>query len=304
MICLTTMAFLSIFAKKNKFNFKQMTSLLRFRIIFTFSFLIVFLFTAMAQNKNNDLVITPGTLTFKVKTITNNTMFSPKNVLAIWIKDAQGNFVVSLKVMAKDQKSNLVKWNASSLENTVDATTGATLTSHQSHTVTWNGKNAAGVEMQDGIYQIWVEYTSNNSASENKPGPFMTLDFTKGIDSQHVAPANQTYFQNIVADWVPLNTGMDDFSKAGAGVKIYPNPFHDKVNIQLVCSKPSQTHITVYDVSGKKVAELLSGSVGAGTRKITWNGTSDDGKKLINGEYFIQTKVNGFTQTQKVLLNR
>lgn len=281
-----------------------MSVLLKLKVIFTFSLITGFLGISIAQNKANDGTFTPGILTFTVKTITNNTMFSPKNVLAIWIKDAQGNFVASLKVMAKDQKPNLVKWNASSLGNTVNATTGATLTAHQTHTVTWNGKNATGLEMQDGNYQIWVEYTSNNSTSENKPGPFMKVDFTKGVSSQHVTTANQSYFQNLVADWVPLNTGLEDFSKSGAVVNIYPNPFSKATNIKLICNKPSQARIIVYGISGGKVAELLSDSFNAGTRTIIWDGTADNGQRLINGVYFIQIQVNGFTETQKVLLNR
>jgi len=281
-----------------------MSDLFKIKLVFKFSLIAGLFVTYIEQKQNNDVTATSGTLTFKVKTITNSTMFSPKNVLAIWIKDAKGNFVVSLKVMAKDQKSHLVKWNASSRGNTVDATTGATLGSHQTHTVTLNGKNAAGAEMQDGIYQIWVEYTSNNSASENKPGPFMKVDFTKGVNPEHVAPANQTYFQNIVADWVPLNTGLDDFSKSGAAVKIYPNPFSNEMNIQLKCNKPSQVSINVYDVSGKRVAELLSAFLSTGTRTVTWNGNANDGQKLVNGVYFIQIQVNGFSETQKVLLNR
>jgi len=255
-----------------------------------------------AQNHDNQLGVTPGTLTFTVKTITNNSTYSPKNVLAIWIKDAQGNFVVSRKVMANARKQHLVKWNASSSGNVVSATTGATLSSHQTHTITWDGKNAAGMDMPDGIYQVWVEYTSTNSASNGNQGPFLSLEFDKGPAIKHVTPANTTYYQNIVADWVPLGVGMNDLSKSGADVQIFPNPFGTETTIQINCSSQSQAYICVFNNSGQKVAELLNDSFSAGSRTFTWNGISDNGYKLENGLYFVQIQLNGYSEIRKVII--
>jgi len=261
-------------------------------------------FPIQAQNTHGMLDATPGTLTFTVKSITNNSTYSPKNVFAIWIKDASGNFVVSRKVMANARKQHLVKWNASSAGNTVTATTGATLTSHQTHNISWDGKNAAGIEMPDGTYQIWVEYTSTNSASNGNLGPSLMVEFGKGPYIQHITPANATYYQNIVADWVPLGVGMNDFSKAGVSIKIFPNPFSNETTLQLVCDKPSQAYISVFNASGEKAAELINDSFGIGTHTFTWDGTFDSGQKLPNGMYYIQIQVNGFTEIQKVIIRR
>lgn len=243
-------------------------------------------------------------LTFTVKTVTNNSSYSPRNVLAIWIKDSNGNFVVSRKVMANSRKQHLVKWNASSTGNTISATTGATLNSHQVHTVTWDGKNAAGTDMPDGIYQIWVEYTSTNSASNGNQGPYLTVEFDKGPVLKHVTPINATYYQDIIADWVPLNVGFGNLSKAGASIKIFPNPFSNETKIELSCERPSQAYISVFNASGKKVAELLNDSFSAGTRNYVWDGTSNTRQKLSNGLYFIHISVNGFSEIQKIIINR
>jgi len=272
-------------------------------LIMTIFSLIVAL-ASQAQNSYNHSGITPGTLTFTVKTVTNNSTYSPKNVLAIWIKDAQGNFVVSRKVMANARKQHLVKWNNSSAGNTVSAITGSTLSNHQTHTVTWDGKNAAGVEVQDGTYQIWVEYTSTNSASNGNQGPFLTVEFEKGPAVQHITPANATYYQNIVADWVPLGVGMTDFSKSGATVKIFPNPCSSQTTIEANFDKPSQAYFCVYNLEGKKVAELVNDSFSAGTKLFYWDCLTDNRQRLENGLYLVQIQVNGFTEMQKVLINR
>jgi hypothetical protein len=65
---------------------------------------------------------TDGTVTFTVLTVSNGATYSPKNVLAIWVKNAQGNFVISRKVMAANRKQHLVKWVASSANNVVNFT--------------------------------------------------------------------------------------------------------------------------------------------------------------------------------------
>jgi flagellar hook assembly protein FlgD len=252
----------------------------------------------------NPLTSTPGTLTFTVKTITNNSTYSPKNILAIWIKDSNGNFVVSRKVMANKRIQHLVKWNASSLGVTTSATTGATLSSHGLHTVTWDGKNAAGIDMADGIYQVWVEYSSTNSAINNTPGPSMYVEFQKGTSAQHITPADGTYFQNSVADWVPLTAANSDLSKAGTHLEIYPNPFAGETTLKLKCDKPSQVYISAFDASGKKVAELVSDSFNSGTRYYTWDGTSDSGQKLKNGLYFIHIQINGLSEIRKVIIGK
>lgn len=267
-------------------------------------FLSCVLTKAYSQGVNNMQAATPGTLTFSVTTINNNSTYSPKNVLAIWIKDASGNFVISRKVMAGTRKQHLVKWNASSLGVTTSATTGATLRSHESHTITWDGKNAAGTDMPDGTYQIWVEYTSTNSASNGNAGPSLSVNFIKGPASQHLTPVNTTYFQSIIADWVPLSTGTAKLSLSGAAVKIYPNPFGTETTLLLSCDKASQAYIVVLNSVGKKVAELVSDTFSAGTHTFTWDGTADNGQKLENGIYFVQIRVNGYSEIQKVLICR
>lgn len=281
-----------------------MTSFFRFSRPFLLKICLFIAIPINAQKTANLLDATPGTLTFTVKSITNNSTYSPKNVFAIWIKDAQGNFVVSRKVMANARKQHLVKWNASSAGSTATATTGATLSSHQTHTITWDGKNAAGLEMQDGTYQVWVEYTSTNSASNGNQGPSLMVEFSKGPYIQHITPTDVTYYQNIVADWVPLGVGVNDLSKSGASVEIFPNPFSSETTIKLVCDKPTQAFVRLFDASGKNIAELIDDSFGTGTHTFTWDGTSDTGKKLSNGLYYIQIQVNGFSETQKVLLCR
>ncbi len=247
---------------------------------------------------------TTGSMTFTVKTITNNTGYSPKHVLAIWIKDSQGNFVVSCKVMANTRKKHLVKWKSSSSENTTNAITGATLSTHQTHTITWDGKDYSGNLMADGVYQVWVEYTSQNSASGQPAGPYMSLEFNKTTASEHLAPASLNYFSNIVLDWVPDGVGIEEAASLNSRVSVYPNPFSENVKLTFDIDKQSQLQSYVVDQAGKMVAVLANEVVSAGGYELTWDGKNDQNRRLQPGIYFIILRVNGVSTSHKVLMMR
>jgi len=152
----------------------------------------------MPGNTDNSKATSGGLLTFTVRTVTAGGNYAPKHVLAIWVeKDA--SFVKSRKVMATVRKQYLYTWVAASNYNTTDAITGATLTSHQTHTVTWNCKDLSGNIVPDGDYKVWVEFTEQHAQ-----GPVTSFTFTKGPNAMHLTPADQTYFKDIVVDFLPV----------------------------------------------------------------------------------------------------
>ncbi len=148
---------------------------------------------------------TPGTVTFTFKTVTDNGTYSPKHVLAVWVEDANG-FVKSRLVQAQQRKQYLYTWIASTSQNTVDATTGATLSSHQQRTVTWDCTDLSGNIVPDGDYTIRVEYTDKHAQ-----GPLTAVSFTKGTTSVHLTPANATYFINMDLLYTP-SIAVADFN--------------------------------------------------------------------------------------------
>ncbi len=145
----------------------------------------------------NSKSTTGGLLTFTIRTVTDNGTFSPKHVLAIWVEDADG-FVKTRKAMANQRKQYLYTWKAASNYNVIDAITGVTLTSHQSHTVTWDFTDLSGNIVPDGDYTVWVEFTDKHAQ-----GPLYNLTFTKGPEAQSMTPPDETYFKDIQLDFVP-----------------------------------------------------------------------------------------------------
>lgn len=146
---------------------------------------------------------TAGTVTFTFKTVTDNGTYSPKHVMAVWVEDSNG-FVKSRLVQAQQRKQYLYTWIAASGQNSVDAVTGATLSSHQQRTINWDCTDLSGNVVPDGDYTIRVEYTDKHAQ-----GPLTAVTFTKAGSSVHLTPANQTYFTNMDLQYTPAAPTAD-----------------------------------------------------------------------------------------------
>ena len=163
------------------------------------SFLLIFIagFTSFVIDLKSQPA-TGGEMTFSVSTVTANGNFAPRHVLAIWVEDQSG-FVLTRKLSGDRRKEYLYTWNNNSGGNVVDATTGATLTSHQTHTVTWDCGNVNGEIVPDGDYTVIVEFTE-----EHAQGPLREITFTKGSEMVSLAPADDANFKDIELLFEPI----------------------------------------------------------------------------------------------------
>ena len=84
----------------------------------------------------------------------------------------------------------------------------------------------------------------------------------------------------------------------------YPNPFTEQTQVAFVLSVQSRVDAEVFDVLGRKVKSLFSGSLPAGYEELAWNGATDNGTRASSGVYFIRVTVNGSSKVLKVLYLR
>ncbi|MCX6640614.1 MAG: T9SS type A sorting domain-containing protein [bacterium] len=77
----------------------------------------------------------------------------------------------------------------------------------------------------------------------------------------------------------------------------FPNPFNPTTTISYSLPTTSLVNLSIYDVSGKKVAELVNGMRAAGAKKITF-----DGSNLTSGIYFCRLQAGEYSAVQKMIL--
>jgi hypothetical protein len=89
---------------------------------------------------------------------------------------------------------------------------------------------------------------------------------------------------------------------AGA-VSIGPNPFASTTNISVDLAASARVDLTVYDVSGRRVATLMNAHAARGLHNTTWNGRDEAGHALVSGVYFVRLSLNGnAVETHRVTL--
>jgi hypothetical protein len=79
----------------------------------------------------------------------------------------------------------------------------------------------------------------------------------------------------------------------------FPNPFNPSTTIRYSLTEKGNVKIFVYDILGRKIAELVNEFKEAGLHNIDFNG-----KELPSGIYFYRITCNNFSSTRKMLLLR
>ncbi|MCK4413553.1 MAG: right-handed parallel beta-helix repeat-containing protein [Candidatus Eisenbacteria sp.] len=83
-----------------------------------------------------------------------------------------------------------------------------------------------------------------------------------------------------------------------------PNPFGRSTVIRFELARPSEVDLSVYDVSGRRLRILASGSRVAGQHVLTWNGRDDGKRSLASGIYFLRLAAGEVHQTRRLVLLR
>ncbi len=110
-------------------------------------------------------------------------------------------------------------------------------------------------------------------------------------------------YATFMANWFPIvsvdeNTTLPtEFALANN----YPNPFNPSTSIAFDVPTSSEVMITVYNVLGQKVIDLVNSDYAAGTYNVTWNGVDAAGTPVSSGLYMYKMTAGNFSATSKML---
>jgi large repetitive protein len=177
---------------------------------------------------------------------------SAKHYAVVWVTTANTNFITTLWKQGNANFSYSIwtqhfpTWTAQRAGSTAlpaapDGYTSATATSYAATdpsppaaglasnpiNITWNGKDANGVVVEDGSYKFWIEYAEDFGTHGTDTGGLTTggLTFTKGPASSTVNPANQgtvggpsggNNFTSMSIVWTPAATTVAPSITSGA----------------------------------------------------------------------------------------
>mgnify|MGYP000695792920 CR=1 FL=1 len=82
----------------------------------------------------------------------------------------------------------------------------------------------------------------------------------------------------------------------------YPNPFNPITSLRYDLPEQAQVTLTIYDLIGREVAQLINTTQDAGYRSVKWDATDMHGKPVSAGVYLYQIRASEFVQTRKMVL--
>lgn len=83
-----------------------------------------------------------------------------------------------------------------------------------------------------------------------------------------------------------------------------PNPFNPQTEITFTLAADEMVEMDVYDVRGRRVAELASGRFAAGLHTCTWNGRDVAGRGVASGVYFVRFRAGSIQMHHRLALVR
>ncbi|RMF10870.1 MAG: T9SS C-terminal target domain-containing protein [Candidatus Neomarinimicrobiota bacterium] len=97
---------------------------------------------------------------------------------------------------------------------------------------------------------------------------------------------------------VALSTGNETLQPQQYALRNnYPNPFNPTTSIEYVVPRAGEVTLTIYNLMGQEVDQLVNHVQKAGTYTVKWNGS-----QAASGVYFYQLRAGDFVQTKKMIL--
>ena len=82
----------------------------------------------------------------------------------------------------------------------------------------------------------------------------------------------------------------------------YPNPFNPVTTLRYDLPENGLVNITIYDMLGNVITELVNEVQNSGYKSIQWNATNNQGQPVSTGVYLYSIEVGDFRQTKKMIL--
>ena len=82
----------------------------------------------------------------------------------------------------------------------------------------------------------------------------------------------------------------------------FPNPFNPLTSLRYAIPKIATVKITVYDVLGNIIKNILNKEQSPGFKTVQWDATNNQGEPVSAGLYIFSIEAGDFRQTRKMIL--
>jgi hypothetical protein len=82
----------------------------------------------------------------------------------------------------------------------------------------------------------------------------------------------------------------------------FPNPFNPVTSIRFSLKEASDVKLSIYNMKGQLVSNLVNAPMNAGNHQLVWNGRDDKGSPVASGIYLYRMEAGSYRATQKMML--
>lgn len=174
--------------------------------------------------------------------------------------------------------------------------------------------NALGLEERKGVIQRTSDPVCNFGCGAYylDPDPTYGFIYLRGLDFSAYIGMHVEVFgtQNLcggctvldVASIIilpPVGVEQEEFPRELSLSQNYPNPFNPSTNITFSLPHVQHVLLTVHNILGQTVAEVLNGTEATGTHTVTW-----DAGSCAGGVYYYRLKSPTGTLVKRMVLLR
>ncbi len=160
----------------------------------------------------------------------------------------------------------------------------------------------------DQLSYNWTAPAGIGLSNNNIVNPVFTAPIVAEVTEYVISliVSDGTYFSE--PDEVVITVGLtdNDLNEISAGnVQLlgnYPNPFNPETAIVFNLNQSAEINLSIYNLKGQLVKELVNGNVSAGEQRIVWNGFDMNNNPVGSGIYYYMLKSGRYTSSGKMVL--
>ena len=203
---------------------------------------------------------------------------------------------------------------------------GLFLTDDLTELTKWQFPDSLGVLMPGAYLLLWcddneLQGINHTNFRLNADGEILVLTQNNGLTiidsiSFGAQTSNQSFgrIPDGHEDWSILfptpegsNAQLGNFENDVLPSKYYihqnfPNPFNSNTIIRYGISEDAYVILTIYDLMGREILQLVNNSQSIGNKSVKWNGLNKNGEPLSAGVYIYKIQAGNFIDTKKMIL--
>jgi hypothetical protein len=168
----------------------------------------------------------------------------------------------------------------------------------------WLATDGGGLIKLDPVSGNYTQWDSASTAGQIPEDNLTHMEFKDGVIWVSTAAEGILKIEGLLVTAiedqpmpVPVITSFNLYDN-------FPNPFNPSTTIQFELPRFSQVNLSVYDINGKLVKNLLKGQYQAGNYSVRWNGTASSGENVASGVYVYHLQAEGQQMSKKMVLVR